>query len=217
MEEPTAEIEFVSATAGYCDRPVLRSVDLKIASGEFVLIGGPNGGGKTTLLKCIAGLIPLMSGTRRVRAARFGYVPQQADSETSLPITALELVELGASARLSLWQTLLRRERAFAMKCLADCHADSFAQKGFGDISGGQRQRVLVARALAIEPEVLLLDEPTAGIDRETRQRITSLLQRLNEERGTTVVMVSHEPASFEHLFSHSYWVAEGEVLPRPK
>jgi ABC-type Mn2+/Zn2+ transport system ATPase subunit len=205
-------MELLQATLGYRGNTVLENLDLKIAAGDFVVIGGPNGGGKSTLLKSIAGLIPLLGGTRNVDGLKFGYVPQQAASEVPLPITAFEMVELGASALLPLHRTLFRMERAFYLECLRECQADAFAKKNFSELSGGQRQRVLLARSLAVRPNALLLDEPTAGVDHATQAVIARLLSRLNREQRMTVALVTHEFEPFREIATHFLRVAEGRA-----
>lgn len=196
------------AVLGHGSRPVLCEVNLHIPGGDFLLIGGPNGGGKSTLLRSILGLLPLLAGVREVQGVRFGYVPQQANSETLLPVTALEMVALGASASQPFWRPFGRMERAFHMECLSRCRADQFARHPFATLSGGQRQRVLLARALATRPNVLILDEPTAGIDPETQEIIAQLLQSQNRQEGVSIILVSHEPEIFARSASRLLRVA---------
>jgi ABC-type Mn2+/Zn2+ transport system ATPase subunit len=205
-------MELQQASLGYRGNTVLENLDLKIAAGDFVVVGGPNGGGKSTLLKSISGLIPLLKGTRDVAAMKFGYVPQQAASEVPLPITAFEMVVLGASALLPLHRTFFRMERAFYLECLRECQADAFAKRNFGELSGGQRQRVLLARSLAVRPNTLLLDEPTAGVDQATQLVIARLLARLNREQRMTVALVTHELEPFREIATHFLWVADGQA-----
>lgn len=205
-------MELQNATLGYRGYTVLENLDLSIAPGDFVVIGGPNGGGKSTLLKSISGLIPLLKGARKVDGLKFGYVPQQAAADVALPITAFELVELGASALLPLHRTFFRMERAFYLECLRECEADTFARKNFAELSGGQRQRVLLARSLAVRPNALLLDEPTAGVDHKTQLVIASLLSRLNREQRMTVALVTHEFEPFREIATHFLWVADGRA-----
>ena len=202
------------ASLGYGRRAVLENIDLEISPGDFLVIGGPNGGGKSTLLKSVTGLLPLLAGTRNVDGVKFGYVPQQANADTPLPVTALELVELGGSARLPFWRTFWRMERPFYLECLSECRAAEFARRSFSELSGGQRQRVLLARALAVRPNVLILDEPTAGVDHETQVIIAQLLQRLNRDNSVTVVLVTHEPGVFQEIARRFVRVTEGRISP---
>lgn len=203
-----------NATLGYGGNAVLEHLDLEIPTGDFLVIGGPNGGGKSTLLKSVTGLLPLIAGTRHVDGVRFGYVPQQAQAHTPLPITALELVELGGSATLPLGRVLGRMERAFYLQCLCECHAEDWARRSFAQLSGGQRQRVLLARALAVRPNVLILDEPTAGVDHETQGIIAQLLGRLNREERISVLLVTHEPGIFHGTARRFVRISEGQIHP---
>ncbi len=200
------------ASLGYGRNVILPGVSLEIPSGDFLVIGGPNGGGKSTLLKSITGLIPILSGSCLAEGIRFGYVPQQAQADAPLPVTALELVELGGSARLPFWRTFWRMERAFYLHCLRECRAEHLARRPFVELSGGQRQRVLLARALAVRPNILVLDEPTAGVDAETQQIMARLLKGLNRNAGTGVILVTHEPAVFRHAARRLLRVSDGKV-----
>ncbi len=205
-------MELQRAALGYRGHVILDNLDLRIEPGDFVVVGGPNGGGKSTLLKSIAGLIPLLRGERKVEGLKFGYVPQQASADVPLPITAFEMVELGASALLPLHRTFFRMERAFYRECLRECQAVDFARRSFAELSGGQRQRVLLARSLAVRPNALLLDEPTAGVDHETQLVIARLLGRLNRGQRMTVVLVTHEFEPFRGIATHFLRVAGGRA-----
>jgi ABC-type Mn2+/Zn2+ transport system ATPase subunit len=190
-------VELRDATIGYGRMTVIERVNLRLDCGDFVVVRGPNGGGKTTLLKTIAGLLPPLGGTRDV-SARFGYVPQLSTAAPALPVTVLELVELGASSAAGLGASLWRPGRALLRDCLEKCHAWEYAKRPFAELSGGQQQRALLARALAVSPDVLLLDEPTSGIDLATEEFIAAFLSELNRESRVAVVLVTHEPELFD-------------------
>jgi ABC-type Mn2+/Zn2+ transport system ATPase subunit len=208
MSRPLLQLQ--DATLGYGSDAILRRLDLELAAGDFVVIGGPNGGGKSTLLRSLAGLIPLLNGRREVGTVRFGYVPQQAAIEQALPITAREMVATGAAATLPWWRSIFGISNLEIRECLKACRADQFMNKPFAQLSGGQRQRVLLARALALNPTCLLLDEPTAGVDRVTQSALADLLSQLNKSRGMTVLLVTHEFAPFLSIATRLLWVHDG-------
>lgn len=198
------------ADLGYPSRLVLGGVDLTLAAGDFLVIGGPNGGGKSTLLRSLSGLIPLRAGRLEKNGTRIGYVPQQAAVESALPLTALEVCELGASAASPWWRALGGRYRAACRTALAQCQAADMQRRRFDQLSGGQRQRVLLARALATTPNCLLLDEPTAGVDRPTQATIASLLGSLHHSLGLGIVLVTHEFGPFQSVATRFLWVQDG-------
>jgi len=196
MNEPA--IELTGVGFGYDAAPVLDGVDLSIPRGEYLAVLGPNGGGKTTLLKLLLGLERPSRGTVRVlgldpreASSRVGYMPQLTVQGRSFPISVLQTVLLGRLTPSSWWPCWPRRDRDKAMECLARVGAEHLADKPLSDLSGGQRQRVFIARALAGDPQLLLLDEPTASVDPEGRASLQELLGEL--ARSLTVVLVSHD------------------------
>jgi ABC-type Mn2+/Zn2+ transport system ATPase subunit len=173
------------AAIGYA-APILRNVSLEIRHGEFWGFLGFNGSGKTTLLKTMLGLIPPLHG--RCQAAnrpRFGYVPQKEKLDPIYPLTAHAVAALGTYRRFDPLGQLRRRHRDLVLHCLREAGALELADRRYSELSGGQRQRVLIARAMAAEPELLMLDEPLAGIDIATQH---SLLQ----DRKSTRLNSSH-------------------------
>lgn len=205
-------IELRNLALGYGGNAVIESVNLNVAVGDFLVIGGPNGGGKSTLLRGISGLLDPMAGTIDRGQTRFGYVPQHATVEQALPLTAMEMVELGASASEPWWKTLITPRATFHHQALRDCQADDFAGKPFHALSGGQRQRVLLARALASSPDCLLLDEPTAGVDRQTQHALAAMLGGQHRSSGRTVVLVTHEFGPFRDIAKRFVWVQDGSL-----
>jgi zinc transport system ATP-binding protein len=196
-DRPTA-VALRDVSFAYGRHPVLRGVDLDILAGDFVSIIGPNGGGKSTLLKLMLGLLVPDRGTVRVldttpeRARlRVGYMPQHAHVDPQFPVTAMDVVLMGRLGRRPPLGPFTARDREAAREALADTEALPLADRPFSELSGGQRQRVLIARALACEPELLLLDEPTASLDPGIQDDLYELLRRLNERM--TLALVSHD------------------------
>jgi len=204
------------ASFGYDGRLVLSHVELAVARGEFAALLGPNGAGKTTLLRGILGLIPPLTGTITYgvdRATRPpGYVPQRDALDAIVPLTAFEVVVMGTYARLRALRFVGRAQRALAHASLERVGLGELAQEPFWALSGGQKQRVLIARALAAEPEILLLDEPTAGVDPGATAAIMETLVRLNRDHGLTIVLVSHQLRLLRPHVRSVIWVDEGTV-----
>jgi zinc transport system ATP-binding protein len=185
------------------DELVLDGVSLRIETGDFVGVVGPNGSGKTTLLNAILGLVRTTNGTVRLYGTpltkfrdwpRVGYVPQNASQvDPRFPATALEVALLGRVARRGLCRWLGAEDREKARKAMGEVGVADLAARLIGDLSGGQRQRVLLAKALAGDPDLLILDEPTTGVDPESRASFYELLDHLNHDHGLTVVLVSHD------------------------
>ncbi len=180
----------------------LERVSLTVREGERLGILGPNGGGKSTLLKLTLGLLPEQTGSIQVfgmspataRAKRLiGYVPQRVDAELSFPLSGRQVVQLGAGVANKPWQRLSLEQREDVHQALVTAGAQSFAERHVGAMSGGQLQRILIARALACRPKLLLLDEPTVGIDPAGQQQFAELLRTIVQERSLTVVVVSHD------------------------
>jgi len=201
---------------GYKGRPVLDGVSFVIERGEFAALLGPNGAGKTTLFRGILGLIPVLAGRIEYgfdrRATPPGYVPQKESLDPIFPLTAYEVVLMGAAARvLPLWP-VGRRRRHLAAECLARVGLSDAAEEPFWALSGGQKQRVLIARALAVEPPLLLLDEPTAGVDPGAEAAIIDVIMRLNRDEGLTVVIVSHHLRLVREVVRSVIWVEEASA-----
>ena len=198
---------------GYDGRPVLERLSLTIERGEFLALLGPNGAGKTTLLRGLLGLIPVLAGQIEYGFDRLanppGYVPQRDALDPIFPLTVLEVVLMGTYARLAPLHPVGRRQRQIALTCLDQIGLAHLANRPFWPLSGGQKQRVLIARALAVEPEILLLDEPTSGVDPGATSAIMDLIARLNYDRSLTVVLVSHHLRLVRSLVRSVIWVEE--------
>ncbi len=214
----------------YSGNEVLHNIDLVVEQGDFIAVVGPNGGGKTTLLKLVIGLLKPTRGAVQLAGRRpgkkgleIGYVPQQIDHNLSFPATALDVVIMGKHVpenRLSFGRS--RQDRRDGLAVLEKMGIGEFAGRKISDLSGGQRQRVLIARALVTEPELLVLDEPTASIDSRGQTKFYQLLQELNKE--LTILMVSHDLLSVsayaksvacvnKRLHYHQAFETSGELL----
>lgn len=182
---------------------VLTKINLNVHQGDYLGIIGPNGGGKTTLIKLILGLLKPQRGTIKMFGKniadfkdwpKIGYVPQKATSfDNNFPATVGEVVMMGRYPHLGLFRWPGKEDKTAVKTALGYVDMEDFQNRLIGNLSGGQQQRVLIARALAAEPEVIFLDEPTAGVDLETQEKFYKLLQKLNGELGITLVVISHD------------------------
>ena len=165
----TPHLALRDVSLGYDGRVVLEHISLTVERGEFLALLGPNGAGKTTLLRGILGLLPVRTGRIEYGFDRLvnppGYVPQRETLDPIFPLTVFEVVLMGTYARLAPLRPVGRRQRQVATTCLAQVGLPTLGARPFWALSGGQKQRVLIARALAAEPEILMLDEPTSGVD----------------------------------------------------
>lgn len=182
----------------YDDRPIIDHVNLSLNERDFLGIVGPNGGGKSTLLKLILGLLSPSSGELKVFGThpshvrtRLGYVPQFATFDSAFPITVLDTVLQGRLGKTRALLGYSKHDHAIAQQAMIEADVESLQKRAMTALSGGQRQRVLIARALACEPDILLLDEPTANIDPHHGESIIELLQRLHER--VTMILISHD------------------------
>lgn len=182
----------------YGKQKILENINLTIEERDFLAVIGPNGGGKSTLLKLILGIIPIKQGTIKTfnktpkkNLAQIGYVPQNTDVNIDFPIKVIEVVLMGHIGTRRPIFGYAKNEIICAMGALKQVGMDKFAEKKIGELSGGERQRVMIARALCANPKILILDEPTASIDIEGQKRVYQLLKRLNET--ITIVVVSHD------------------------
>jgi zinc transport system ATP-binding protein len=195
-------------TFSYDGEAVLEDVSLSVAQGDFVAVVGPNGGGKTTLMKLCLGLLHPQKGQIKLfglapsRARnKVGYLPQHAHTDPSFPVTVLDVVLMGRLGRGGWEGYYRRRDKEDALKALDQVGLTQLASRPFSSLSGGQRQRVLIARALACQPQMLILDEPTANVDPSAEKEILDLLYELN--RHLTVIVVSHDLAFVSPYVGH--------------
>ena len=202
--------------------PTLRSVDLAVEPGEFVAIAGPNGGGKTTLLRLTLGLERAAAGEVLLfgepaatfsRRERLAYLPQRQRLETSAPATVREVVSAGRLATAGLLGPLRALDRTRVEEAIARVGLERQASTPISRLSGGQQQRALLAKALAGEPELLVLDEPTTGVDTEAQEALAAFLDRLHRELGVTILYVSHEFGAVERFVERLVLVRGGIVF----
>lgn len=187
----------------YGTQPVLEGIDLEVSPGVFLGLIGPNGGGKTTLFKLVLGLLSPARGTVQVfgrdpkkmgsQRSLIGYVPQRFTVDWHFPITAQEVVLMGRYSKIGLFRRPSPRDRRKALEALEQMEIRDLADSPIAELSGGQQQRVFLARALVTEPKILLLDEPTLGVDVTHQDKFYNLLNTLRRQAGMTIVLVSHD------------------------
>jgi ABC-type Mn2+/Zn2+ transport system ATPase subunit len=187
-------IRFDQVTLGYGRRTVLRDVALDVPAGDFLGIVGPNGAGKTTLLKALLGTLAPLGGSIRIpeQGVVFGYVPQREAVDETFPLTVHEMILMGRFARIGLLHRPRAGDHERVVESAKHVGIVDLLDRRYRTLSGGQKQRTLIARALAAEPTILVLDEPTNGMDLPAEHAIMELVRRLHVEDGLTVVMVSH-------------------------
>lgn len=202
-------IEVRDLTVAYNESPVLWDVDLDIEPGKATAIVGPNGAGKSTLLKAILGLVPIAAGATRVYGAhldtvrnRVAYIPQRGTVDWDFPTNALDVVTMGRYGRIGWFRRPGKADRAIAEACLDKVGMGQLARRQISQLSGGQQQRVFLARALAQEADLYLMDEPFAGVDAVTERAIVQLLHDVRDA-GKTVVAVHHDLESVTAYFDN--------------
>ncbi len=201
---PKPIIRFTSASFGFPGVMALENVSLDILEGEFIGVIGPNGSGKTTLCRAMLGLLPPLTGTLKIfdcsceelrchHRAKIGYLPQKGVLDRNFPVTVFETVMMGRYGALGLFARPKARDRDIALDALTKVGMEAYRNHALGLLSGGQQQRVMIARTLAQEPQVLLLDEPTTGIDIATQHNVLDLVRQLHRDMGLTILFVTHD------------------------
>ena len=185
-------VSFRDATLGYGGTPALSGLTLDVVGGGALALVGPNGGGKTTLMRAVVGTCSILSGRVEVNAARIGLVPQSADLDLTFPVSAAEVVTMGLIGEAGWCRRITADMRRRVSAALERVNLADRATRRFGTLSGGQRQRVLVARALVARPELVMMDEPFNGLDAPSRDIITRLIAELTED-GVGVVVSTHD------------------------
>ena len=220
MSTETPAIRLRGATIGYGDVPIVRDVDLTVAAGEAVAVLGSNGSGKTTLARGLLGLATVLGGEVEVLGApvgrprergRIGYVPQRHTVSGAVPATVREVVGVGRLARLGPFRRLRPADRAAVHDAVAAVGLADRLGDPVASLSGGQQRRVLVARALAAEPELLVMDEPTAGVDAASQDALAAVLADVSAT-GTTLLVVTHETAALAGVLTRAVVVDHGRI-----
>jgi zinc transport system ATP-binding protein len=218
-----AVLAFDQVTFGYGRIPVLREASLQIAAGEFVALVGANGSGKTTLLRIGLGLLRPSHGTVRLFGERLeqfrdwgrvGYVPQRAAADAQIPVSVEEVVRTGLAGHLGLLRRPTRAQRAKVDEVLDRMGVADLRRQPVTQLSGGQQQRALIARALVTGPSLLVLDEPTTGVDADARTVLRESLEHLVRTDGVSVVYISHDPEGFAGLADRVLEIRAGRAVP---
>jgi len=213
-------IELTDGAVAINGRPILRGIDLRVEAGEFVALLGANGSGKSTLVRALTGLRPLAHGELRLFGTalehfddwqRIGYVPQRAGATSGVPASVWEVVASGRLTRRRLLRRLSRADRLAIDDALEVVGLSDRRRDGVAQLSGGQQQRALIARALAGEPELIFLDEPTAGVDVPNQLALAEALRQL-KTRGATIVLVTHELGPLAELVDRAVVMRDGRV-----
>jgi zinc transport system ATP-binding protein len=214
-------VEIRDGAVELAGRPVLRGIDLSIGAGEVVVVLGANGSGKSTLVRTMLGLVPTCRGEVRLFGTplekfhdwkRVGFVPQRVTAAGGVPASVREVVAAGRLAQRRLLSPLRARDRAAVNEAIAAVGLTDRAGDGVSTLSGGQQQRALIARALAGRPELLVLDEPTAGVDQASQEAFANTLGGLVQQ-GATIVLVAHEIGPVQRLIGRSVVMRDGRVV----
>ncbi len=215
MEKNNGElVRFSGVSAAYGSRMVLSGVDLAISEGDFVALAGPNGGGKTTLVRMMLGLKKAAAGSLWRRPGLVvGYQPQYQRIDRQFPVTVREIVLSGLHCRKRFWQSFSGKQRARVDDVLAECELDGFADRLVSELSGGQLQRVLFARAIVSSPDLLVLDEPDTYLDASHREALYRKLYASRRHRA--VVLVTHNPSAIDRAACRVVHV-DGKVTEEP-
>lgn len=211
MKKPIIEVEHLHFT--YERQRVLEDITLSINEGDFLGLVGPNGSGKTTLLKCILGLLKPEAGSIKLFGQpiqkfkewhEVGFVSQKANSfNTGFPASVFEVVSSGLTSKLGLFKFMTKQDRIKVIEAIEAVGLSEFKRRNIGELSGGQQQRAFIARAIVSNPKLLILDEPTVGVDAQTVQSFYEMLMHLNRNLGITLLLVTHDIGTISDKVSH--------------
>ncbi|HPB83050.1 MAG TPA: metal ABC transporter ATP-binding protein [Spirochaetota bacterium] len=202
MEQKTAAIELSGVWIKYGQNVILEDINLRVEEKEIISIVGPNGSGKSTILKCIMGFKDPFRGSIQVfgsepkhvqQSGIFGYLPQGNHHDVNFPVDVFSVVAMARYSKRGLFEKLKPPDNDIINGALEKVEMTGFKKHHFGSLSGGQKQRVLIARALATGPKILILDEPSTGLDAVAQDRFYDLLKTIRDKEGLTIVMVSHD------------------------
>jgi zinc transport system ATP-binding protein len=220
MTTHTPPVRLTNGAVSIGGRPILRAIDLTVPPGQFLALMGANGSGKSTLVRAITGLLPLATGQLELFGTdyehfhdwrRLGFVPQRSQATGGVPATVREVVASGRVTRRRPFLPLSAADRRAIDEALDVVGLADRAGSGISNLSGGQQQRALIARALAGEPDLLVLDEPTAGVDLTNQRALADALGVL-KDRGTTVVLVAHELGPMQPLIDRAVVMRDGRI-----
>jgi ABC-type Mn2+/Zn2+ transport system ATPase subunit len=216
MEDAIITLDNLSI--GYNGQPVLSGISLSIARASLTAILGANGSGKSTLLKTLLGLLSPLAGrvdssTSAGTPLVFGYVPQFIQFDPIFLLTGFEVALMGTYGRVRPGRFVPPGERDLTWECLRAVGAEEFARKRFAELSGGQKQRVLIARALTTRPDVLMLDEPTAGVDPNATHVVLDFISQIIKERQITVLLITHDFTLVRDHAEQVIWLHHGRVV----
>ncbi len=221
---PIIELRDVSTVYEGEKRPAIRDVNLTFEEGEFAYVIGPNAAGKTTLLETINGLLPIFKGRisvlnldvqkygKQVRC-QIGYVPQDFMVDPGEPYTALDAVLMGRYGKIGVIGRPSREDKEKAIEAMRLLEIEDLANKPVGKLSGGQQQKVMIARAIAKEPKILLLDEPFSNLDPESRDKISKLIAQTSSERNLTTIIVTHDLHQIVDSCSRTIVMNSGRII----
>jgi zinc transport system ATP-binding protein len=211
MMQPIIEIKNLNFT--YERQRVLEDINMTIEQGSFVGLVGPNGSGKTTLLKCLLGLLKPQQGEIKLFGQpiqkfknwhEIGFVSQKANSfNTGFPASVYEVVSSGLTSKLGLFKFMSQQDRQNVAQAIEAVGLNKFSKRNIGELSGGQQQRTFIARAIVSNPKLLILDEPTVGVDSQTVQNFYEMLMHLNRDLGITLILVTHDVGTITDKVSH--------------
>jgi manganese/zinc/iron transport system ATP- binding protein len=205
VENPAVELHNV--TVAYQQKPVLWNLDYTLPKGKLIGVVGPNGSGKTTMIKSVMGLVPLSSGYVKIFNEslnevrhRVSYVPQRGSVDWDFPVNVLDVVLMGRAKPKQLFSRYSAEDKEIAVDSLKKVNMEPFVKRQISELSGGQQQRVFLARALAQQADLYLMDEPFAGVDASTENTIMELLKSMRED-GKTIVVVHHDLQTVNNYF----------------